>query len=778
MQCCAACGSREDADLTCSNCRSVVYCSRSCQRAHWKNHKKDCEALALKVVSEVTVTMECPQFLGWLDSCLRIHRVPALLGGPPTGPLVLRSPAPCRRRAVETAGRAFLEGYERSMPSFQPAKAPAQEEAPPKRRPLSNRSGRTKPYLLRCQERAERRSKLRPGKGLSRRLQGVELYTLLEIQGVTEEGFPSMEEVKEAYKRLVLIHHPDKKASKSLAFQLIQEAYEYLSDPENKQMYDSTLPFDDSIPTRAELCSRGFFKSLEDVFRRNARFSEVSEVPLLGTVDEDVDRVHDFYEWWYHFESWRDVSPAYLEKHGLELEDIQDCPRHQRRGRQKRNEQIRKQFDAQERLRLMRLVDLAWQNDPRLHWVSLDAKSAVPAKTSTTQPRFKPRADTLNAVPKVTEEEKRKQEEAKRIAKGRRQQLRKLVESLGLLVSGVELERYCLKVPGDAEELEDLADEVQRLAELPAEEVTEELTETDEELNNKKKTEEAEVPSCTFCNGTGLNCVSKCTCMFCDGSGKQKVEEKVEAVEDTPQKEKRYRRKTPKQLAQEAIFEAMWASGMRPTETRHSPELRQERRERQEREREERRLRREQRQKEEKENEAKWKEALPKAEEPRSPKKRAKFAVPEAVEIQPKIVQEEDLRMEEAEAVLGSLEHDTNPETVDKIAKLTEFARVGIEGSTQVILASLIASNELRMLLAELEDRRVQEPDHYADEALLLLSECVAPFFALGLRPGTGAAKLPALLRNRVKRVRQALRDLVVGCDFLAILHGEKQLAI
>ena len=30
-----------------------------------------------------------------------------------------------------------------------------------------------------------------------------------------------------------------------------------------------------------------------------------------------------------------------------------------------RNEQIRKQFDAHERLRIMRLVDLAWQNDPR-----------------------------------------------------------------------------------------------------------------------------------------------------------------------------------------------------------------------------------------------------------------------------------------------------------------------------------------------------------------------------------------------------------------------------
>lgn len=42
-------------------------------------------------------------------------------------------------------------------------------------------------------------------------------------------------------------------------------------------------------------------------------------------------------------------------------------------------------------------------------------------------------------------------------------------------------------------------------------------------------------------------------------------------------------------------------------------------------------------------------------------------------------------------------------------------------------------------------------------QVLLLLSECVAPFFALGLRPNA-ASKLPTLLRNRVKRVRFALR--------------------
>ena len=35
----------------------------------------------------------------------------------------------------------------------------------------------------------------------------------------------------------------------------------------------------------------------------------------------------------------------------------------------------------------------------------------------------------------------------------------------------------------------------------------------------------------------------------------------------------------------------------------------------------------------------------------------------------------------------------------------------------EVILASLLASSELRMLLADLEERRLQEPEHYADEA-------------------------------------------------------------
>lgn len=38
---CAKCG-REGATKLCSRCRSVSYCSKECQRQHWKSHKRVC----------------------------------------------------------------------------------------------------------------------------------------------------------------------------------------------------------------------------------------------------------------------------------------------------------------------------------------------------------------------------------------------------------------------------------------------------------------------------------------------------------------------------------------------------------------------------------------------------------------------------------------------------------------------------------------------------------------------------------------------------------------
>ena len=60
-----------------------------------------------------------------------------------------------------------------------------------------------------------------------------------EILGVNEDA--GQDEIKRAYRKLVVIHHPDKGGDKE-QFQKIQEAYDTLSDPEKKRQYDSPQP--------------------------------------------------------------------------------------------------------------------------------------------------------------------------------------------------------------------------------------------------------------------------------------------------------------------------------------------------------------------------------------------------------------------------------------------------------------------------------------------------------------------------------------------------------
>lgn len=43
---CANEGCRELGNMHCSSCRSVVYCSRPCQKAHWKIHRPTCKLLS------------------------------------------------------------------------------------------------------------------------------------------------------------------------------------------------------------------------------------------------------------------------------------------------------------------------------------------------------------------------------------------------------------------------------------------------------------------------------------------------------------------------------------------------------------------------------------------------------------------------------------------------------------------------------------------------------------------------------------------------------------
>lgn len=58
-----------------------------------------------------------------------------------------------------------------------------------------------------------------------------------EILGVNKNS--SQEEIKQKYKSLAQIHHPDKGGDEE-KFKQINQAYDILSDPEKKQYYDDT----------------------------------------------------------------------------------------------------------------------------------------------------------------------------------------------------------------------------------------------------------------------------------------------------------------------------------------------------------------------------------------------------------------------------------------------------------------------------------------------------------------------------------------------------------
>jgi hypothetical protein len=185
------------------------------------------------------------------------------------------------------------------------------------------------------------------------------LYELLHIGELGENA--TQADIKKAYRAMVLQYHPDKNtAIDDDIFKKIQSAYDTLSDEEKRREYDSTIPFDDSLPPSSLDALEDFYKVFAPVFRRNAKWSTVQPVPPLGDASTPISKVLKFYEFWESFKSWR--SWPHLNEFDVNTADGRD----ERRWMERRNEATQSKKKKAEKMRVNELITRSRRLDPRI----------------------------------------------------------------------------------------------------------------------------------------------------------------------------------------------------------------------------------------------------------------------------------------------------------------------------------------------------------------------------------------------------------------------------
>jgi len=228
----------------------------------------------------------------------------------------------------------------------------------------------------------------------------------------------TQEQIKRAFHKACLKYHPDKEDAtekknddgddgkvngkaggkgEDPIFLKVKEAFETLSDPKMRKSYDSTVDFDDSIPSSSDIKSNNdFYAIFGSCFERNLRFAAENEPglknntggnggsnkkgkrkgnnnnrsrkekapPSLGDDQTPIDQVHVFYDYWVNFESWRDFTlPATKEtEHDT---DMAEC-RFEKRWMEKEITRKAKAMKRDEMARISKLVERSMGLDPRL----------------------------------------------------------------------------------------------------------------------------------------------------------------------------------------------------------------------------------------------------------------------------------------------------------------------------------------------------------------------------------------------------------------------------
>eukprot|EP00796_Vickermania_ingenoplastis_P005795 gene5795-4145_t len=189
-------------------------------------------------------------------------------------------------------------------------------------------------------------------------------YALLNIP---QKDAATDAQIRAAYRQRCLETHPDKDPNHSdVLFKKVQRGFDILGDPDIRQNYDSSRPFDDTIPEEKDCrdlkSDEDFFKLFNDVFERNKKWStDPSSLPPLGNSKTPYEKVMKFYDRWGAFRSWRDFS------HLVDLQEItEDMGREEKRFYTRENERAVAQYRKEELQRIKTLVERAKKNDPRI----------------------------------------------------------------------------------------------------------------------------------------------------------------------------------------------------------------------------------------------------------------------------------------------------------------------------------------------------------------------------------------------------------------------------
>ncbi|XP_059049957.1 dnaJ homolog subfamily C member 21 [Achroia grisella] len=211
-----------------------------------------------------------------------------------------------------------------------------------------------------------------------------------EVLSLPKEA--SASEIKKAYRRLALQWHPDKNLDNiqeaKEQFQLVQNAYEVLSDPQERAWYDNhreqllrgagSSYNDDSLdvyPYFSPSCYKGFgddpngfYGVYAEVFSKliseETDFlddpEDVTQIPKFGNSTTPYEDVHEFYAYWMAFST--NKSYVWLDQYEIQQGDNRRVIKLM----EKENNKIRQKARKERNEEIRRLVSFVRRKDKRV----------------------------------------------------------------------------------------------------------------------------------------------------------------------------------------------------------------------------------------------------------------------------------------------------------------------------------------------------------------------------------------------------------------------------